>query len=115
MKNPWRPRGPRAEHLFSLARRLLWEALFPIRRHVMAAVALLFVTVTVLLVLDARLPFPPPSESILLDPTDWSMLFHREPSLPGHPGMKAGRRSFHGRLDLRAAAAGHPPLPGPAR
>jgi murein DD-endopeptidase MepM/ murein hydrolase activator NlpD len=87
MKKPWRPRGPRAEQLSSLSRRLLWGALFPIRRHVMTAVAVLFVTVTVLLVLDARLPFPSPSESILVDPTDWSMLFHRDPSLPGHPDM----------------------------
>ena len=77
------------EHLFGLVRRLLWEVLFPVRHHVMTAIALMFVASSVLLVLDARLPFPSPAESILLDPTDWSMLFHRDPPLPGRPDMKA--------------------------
>jgi len=81
--------GTCTEHLSALVRRLLWEALFPIRRHVMAATALMFVVSSVVLVLDARLPFPSPGESILLDPTDWSMLFHRDPPLPARPDMKA--------------------------
>src|SRR5271169_1263406 len=91
MKNPRNTaaRGARTEHLFSLVRRLVWEVLFPVRRHIMAAVALMFVASTVLLVLDARLPFPSPAESILLDPTDWTMLFHRDPPLPGRPDLKA--------------------------
>jgi murein DD-endopeptidase MepM/ murein hydrolase activator NlpD len=91
MKNPrsTATRESRTEALFSLARRLVWETLFPIRRHIMAAIAMVFVASSVLLVLDARLPFPSPAESILLDPTDWSMLFHRDPPLPGRPEMKA--------------------------
>lgn len=82
-------RGSRTEHLFSVGRRLVWEVLFPIRRHIMTAIAVMLVASSVLLVLDARLPFPSPAESILLDPTDWSMLFHRDPPLPGRPDMKA--------------------------
>jgi murein DD-endopeptidase MepM/ murein hydrolase activator NlpD len=90
MKNPrsTAARGARTEHLFFLARRFLWEVIYPIRRAIMAAIALLFVSTSVLLVLDARLPFPSPAESILLDPTDWSMLFHKDPPLPGRPDMK---------------------------
>ena len=103
--------GTRTEHLFAMFRRLLWEVLFPIRRHIMAAVALLFVVSSVLLVLEARLPFPSPGESILLDPTDWSMLFHRDPPLRRAAGHEVAR-AVRGGLVLRSAAAGHPPVPG---
>jgi murein DD-endopeptidase MepM/ murein hydrolase activator NlpD len=92
--------GPRARHLFSFGRRLLWEVLYPVRRHIMSAVALVFVSATVVLVLDARLPFPSPAESILLDPTDWSMLFHRDPPQPGRPENATG---YRGR-DVKAPA-----------
>ena len=79
-----------------MTRRVLWEALFPIRRHVMAAVALMFVVSSVALVLNERLPFPSPGESILLDPTDWSMLFHRDPALPERPDMRSPGPSMGG-------------------
>jgi murein DD-endopeptidase MepM/ murein hydrolase activator NlpD len=82
-------RGTRTDTLLDLFRRLLWDGIFPIRRHIMAAVALMFVVSSVALVLEERLPFPSPGESILLDPTDWSMLFHRDPPLPARPDMKA--------------------------
>ena len=59
----------------------------------MAAGALLFVAGTVALVLNERLPFPSPGESILLDPTDWSMLFHRNSPLPLRPDKSAEYRS----------------------
>jgi murein DD-endopeptidase MepM/ murein hydrolase activator NlpD len=72
-------RGPHTERLAGLLRTLLWEGLYPLRRHILSAAALLFVVGSVLLVLDAVLPFPPPSERILLDPSDWSMVFHRDP------------------------------------
>ncbi len=49
--------------------------LIPLRAQIMTAGALLLVTSAVLLSLDARLPFPPPSEKILYDPSDWSLLF----------------------------------------
>ncbi len=49
--------------------------LIPLRAQIMTAAALLLVTSVVLLTLDARLPFPPPSENILYDPSDWSLLF----------------------------------------
>jgi murein DD-endopeptidase MepM/ murein hydrolase activator NlpD len=51
------------------------ELLIPLRAQIMTAAALLLVTSAVLLTLDARLPFPPPSERILYDPSDWSLLF----------------------------------------
>ena len=59
----------------------------------MAAVALLFVVSTVALVMNERLPFPSPGEGILLDPTDWSMLLHRDPPLPARPDKSAEYRS----------------------
>lgn len=88
--------GTRTALLVAIFQRLLWEALFPIRRHIMAAVALMFVVSSVVLVLDARLPFPSPGESILLDPTDWSMLFHRDPPLPARPDMRSAGPSVGG-------------------
>jgi len=88
--------GTRRQRLSEMTRRLLWEALFPIRRHVMAAVALMFVVSSVALVLNERLPFPSPGESILLDPTDWSMLFHRDPALPERPDMRSPGPSMGG-------------------
>ncbi|HVO39427.1 MAG TPA: peptidoglycan DD-metalloendopeptidase family protein [Spirochaetia bacterium] len=54
------------------------------RRAVSTAFALLFVSISVLLVLDARLPFPPPSERPLYDPSDWSLL-------AGDPRAQEGR------------------------
>jgi murein DD-endopeptidase MepM/ murein hydrolase activator NlpD len=80
-----RRRGARTEKLLDLFRRLLWERLYPLRRHIMTAVALMLVVSSVVLVLEARLPFPSPGESILLDPADWSALF------PGgaHPAARA--------------------------
>ncbi len=73
-----------------LAGRLL-ESLPRLRRPVLSATALLFVATTVVLVLDARIPFPPPGEPILYDPSSWSMLI-------GAPGP----------------GNGPDPLPGPA-
>ncbi len=63
------------ERLIHQFRRYLALPLGRIRRHVMSALALLFVTGLVLLTLDALLPFPRPGERILYDPTDWSLLF----------------------------------------
>src|SRR5271157_5790464 len=92
----FRRSGTHKEHLAALFRRLLWEGLFPMRRDAMAAVALMFVLSSVILVLDARLPFPSPGESILVDPTDWSMLFHRDPPNPPRPDMRAAGPSMGG-------------------
>jgi murein DD-endopeptidase MepM/ murein hydrolase activator NlpD len=64
-----------------LFRSFVVEVLLPRRRHVMSALAFLLVTSVVLLVMDARLPFPSPAERILYDPTDWSLLF-RHPAPP---------------------------------
>jgi murein DD-endopeptidase MepM/ murein hydrolase activator NlpD len=75
---------------------LLWGVLFPIRRHIMAAVALMFVVSSVVLVLAELLPFPSPGESILLDPTDWSMLFHRDSSVSEGPDRRAPGPSMGG-------------------
>ena len=91
-----RRRGTHTEHLFATFRRFLWEVLFPIRRHIMAVIALMLVVSSVVLVLNQRLPFPSPGESILLDPTDWSLLFHRDPPLPARPDMRSPGPSIGG-------------------
>ncbi len=76
------------ERLIELLRSHVLVPLLGIRRHVMSALALLFVTAVVVLALDARLPFPRPGERILYDPTDWSLL------LPGHGRTTAEPRHF---------------------
>src|SRR5271157_5471388 len=91
-----RRRGAHTDHLLASYRRLLWEVLFPLRRDIMAAVALIFVVSSVILVLDARLPFPSPGQSILLDLSDRSMLFHRDPPNPPRPDMRAAGPSMGG-------------------
>jgi murein DD-endopeptidase MepM/ murein hydrolase activator NlpD len=91
-----RRRGTHTDTLLDLFRRLLWDGIFPIRRHIMTAVALMFVVSAVALVLEERLPFPSPGEGILLDPTDWSMLFRRDPPLPARPDMRAPGPSVGG-------------------
>jgi murein DD-endopeptidase MepM/ murein hydrolase activator NlpD len=91
-----RRRGTHTEHLLATFRRFLWEVLFPIRRHIMAVIALMLVVSSVVLVLNQRLPFPSPGESILLDPTDWSLLFHRDPPLPARPDMRSPGPSIGG-------------------
>ena len=63
------------ERLRKIFTGLVEQALIPVRGHIMTAAALLLVTSAVLLTLDARQPFPPPSERILYDPSDWSLLF----------------------------------------
>jgi LysM repeat protein len=70
--------GTRTERLRAFARDRIVGGLMPLRRHVMTATALLFVLSVVLLGLDALLPFPSPSDRMLYDPTDWSLLFPRE-------------------------------------
>ncbi len=57
----------------TLAGRLL-EALPRLRRPILSGSALMLVATAVVLVLDARIPFPPPGETILYDPSSWSML-----------------------------------------
>ncbi len=64
-----------AERLRRAARESLERWVYPVRRHLLLATALTFVFSTVLLVLGARLPFPPPGEPMLYQPTDWSLLF----------------------------------------
>jgi murein DD-endopeptidase MepM/ murein hydrolase activator NlpD len=62
----------------------------------MAALALIFVLSSVILVLEARLPFPSPGQSILVDPADWSRLFHRNPSVAPGPDMRLAGPSVGG-------------------
>jgi murein DD-endopeptidase MepM/ murein hydrolase activator NlpD len=45
-----------------------------LRRPFLKASALMFVAVSVALALSARLPFPPPGEPVLYEPSDWSLL-----------------------------------------
>ncbi len=93
------------ERLIELLRLRLLVPLRGIRRHVMSALALVFVAAVVVLALDARLPFPRPGERILYDPTDWSLL------LPGH-GRAAvePRRSPYGEGDIGGGSTTQAPL-----
>ena len=84
--------GTRRERITQAARQCLSQGLMPIRRHVMSATALLLVVSAVLLVLDARLPFPSPSERILYDPSDWSMLIHSPAVSAPRPGSREDHR-----------------------
>jgi murein DD-endopeptidase MepM/ murein hydrolase activator NlpD len=69
-----------------------------VRRHVLLATALTFVFSTVLLVLGARLPFPPPGEPILYEPTDWSLLFGAGSSAASRPAARQGVETSIGGL-----------------
>jgi murein DD-endopeptidase MepM/ murein hydrolase activator NlpD len=68
--------GTHRERLTACIVGIVERYILPARRAIASATALLLVTSAVLLVLDARLPFPSPGEGILYDPTDWSLLFH---------------------------------------
>ncbi len=57
------------------------------KRPIFAATALMLVVAAVLLVLDARLPFPSPAERPLYDPSDWSLLFGG----PRAPAQQVGK------------------------
>ena len=70
------------EGLFKLYTSLKVGLLIPLRAQIMTAGALLLVASVVLLTLDARLPFPPPSERIVYDPSDWSLLFINHSNKP---------------------------------
>ena len=70
------------ERLRELFTSLKVELLIPLRAQIMTAGALLLVASVVLLTLDAWLPFPPPSERILYDPSDWSLLFAHHADQP---------------------------------
>ncbi|MGO9412268.1 MAG: peptidoglycan DD-metalloendopeptidase family protein [Spirochaetia bacterium] len=50
------------------------KRLLRFRRPFLKASALLIVAISVALALGERLPFPPPGEAVLYDPTDWSLL-----------------------------------------
>ncbi len=94
--------GRHSERLRGLARRVARGGLLPIRRHVAAAGAFCLVVSAVLLVLDERLPFPPPGERILYDPTDWSLLVGEPPAGPARqagpeqPALDDGAASVGG-------------------
>jgi len=83
------------ERVRSILRACLVTGYYPRRRAVLSALALTLVTSVVLLTLDARLPFPRPSEQILYDPSDWFALFRTgtsgqwrpDPARPARPGL----------------------------
>jgi murein DD-endopeptidase MepM/ murein hydrolase activator NlpD len=79
-----------SERLRKAARESLEKWVFPVRRHVLLATALTFVFSTVLLVLGARLPFPPPGEPILYEPADWSLLFAAGSAAESRPAARQG-------------------------
>jgi murein DD-endopeptidase MepM/ murein hydrolase activator NlpD len=96
--------GTHREKLTQLVVRSLMRAL-PAQRHILMAVALLFVAAAVLLVLDARLPFPPPSERIIYDPTDLSLLF---PSAAREPARQD--KTTDPALSVGGSSSVQPPL-----
>ena len=96
--------GTHREKLKRLAAQVLGRALSAYR-HIVAATALLFVAASVLLVLDARLPFPPPSERIIYDPTDLSQLF---PSAARQPVRQD--RTTDPALSMGGSSTVQPPL-----
>jgi murein DD-endopeptidase MepM/ murein hydrolase activator NlpD len=67
--------------------RCVAEIVVPHRRHVMTAAALALVMCAVPLALETRLPFPPPGERILHDPSRWSLLFHASAAAPARQEM----------------------------
>jgi murein DD-endopeptidase MepM/ murein hydrolase activator NlpD len=93
------------EKLTQLVIRALVGRVLPVQRHILMAVALLFVAASVLLVLDARLPFPPPSERIIYDPTDLSLLF---PSAARQPARQD--KTTDPALSVGGSSSVQPPL-----
>ena len=93
------------EKLKQLVVQALIQKAIPAHRHILMAVSLLFVTASVLLVLDARLPFPPPSERILYDPTDLLQLF---PSAARQPAQR--EKTTDPTLSMGGASTVQPPL-----
>ena len=87
-----------SERVRSILRVCLVVLYYPRRRAVLTSLALTLVTSIVLLTLDARLPFPPPSERILYDPLDWFVLFRDGAGTQAHSGRgpeaKAGLGGF---------------------
>jgi len=81
--------GRHRDRLRGLAGFCATRVLIPLRRPILSATAFVFVSCAVLLTLTARLPFPPPSERILYDPTDWSILIHAPMPIPQSSGSSA--------------------------
>jgi murein DD-endopeptidase MepM/ murein hydrolase activator NlpD len=96
-------RGAHTDRLAGMLRAVLWDALFPYRHAIMSAGALLFVLAAVLLVLDAMVPFPPPSERLLYDPTDWSLVFHPPAAPPARPDARGVSRQPVGGTSMEQA------------
>jgi len=93
------------DHQREVVRRFLTGGLLPLRRPIMTALALMLVTSAVLLVLDARIPFPSPAERILYDPSDWSMLIRS----PVRPAARQERTMVPG-LSIGGYSTVQPPL-----
>lgn len=68
----------------------------------MAALAATFVFSSVLLVLGARLPFPPPGVPILYEPADWTLLFRTDTHAVSHPAAAPGAGASEGGLSTTA-------------
>jgi murein DD-endopeptidase MepM/ murein hydrolase activator NlpD len=89
-------------------------------RPISAAVATFLVLTSVLLVLDARLPFPSPAERILYDSGGWALLVHRSTGT-AQAGPPLGRSSYGAPVarissalhDGAAAVGGYPYNPPP--
>ena len=97
--------GMHRERLKQLVVHALIPRVLSAHRHITMAVSLLFVTASVLLVLDARLPFPPPSERILYDPTDLTLLF---PSAARQPARQ--EKTTDPALSMGGSSTVQPPL-----
>jgi murein DD-endopeptidase MepM/ murein hydrolase activator NlpD len=99
--------GRHVERILETARRLAARGVMPYRRPAMNAAALLLVVSVVLLVVDARLPFPSPSERILYDPSNWSLLVRSPSAGNPHAGME---KTTVPALSVGGSAPQQPPL-----
>ena len=77
--------GGHSERLRKLAGDVLRHGIMPIRRHIASAAALSFVVCAALLSMNELLPYPPPGERMLYDPTDWSLLFGAPHAVASRP------------------------------
>ena len=87
-----------SERLRRVAREAVVRRLLPVRRPVLLSLSLTFVLFTVVLVLGARIPFPPPGVPVLYEPADWTLLFPTARPAAPRPAASPGARASIGGL-----------------
>jgi murein DD-endopeptidase MepM/ murein hydrolase activator NlpD len=82
------------------------ERLLRLRRPFLKASALMIVVTSVTLALGTRLPFPPPGEPMLFDPSDWSLILGDAGSRGSGEAAAAASVANARRADPRGEAVG---------